>query len=104
MSNVAFARPCVGCGYCCKEAMCITGRIAALRKGKLETLLQAVEVCPFLYHDGERYLCELAEEMSFELCIGAGCCSPLNTNRQAMLKKLAKRKDTQDVQVFLQAP
>ena len=78
----AFARPCVGCGYCCKTAVCVVGQIF-LKTGPHPP-------CPGLEHNGERYRCKIAEEHGEELAIGAGCCSPLNSERQIMIRREAR--------------
>jgi hypothetical protein len=77
-------RPCVGCGYCCKKAVCVGG----LAHGSSN------ESCDFLIFKDGRYWCRLALELMesgdederakvlFDLGIGVGCCSPLNSERR----------------------
>jgi hypothetical protein len=69
--------PCVGCGYCCRKAPC------ARASSNQAPCVELVEVdgiwrCgKFLRLDGE------AKRIFMEdLGIGAGCCSPLNTDRR----------------------
>ena len=70
-------RPCVGCGYCCKTVPC---QYAILHLG-----VRLGEECPALYHDDERWRCEAAEDplLVAAVGIGAGCCSPMNSDRQS---------------------
>jgi hypothetical protein len=72
-------RPCVGCGYCCKKVPC-----------SLSVYLHADKPwphheCPELIFRDGRWWCKIALEepelAKEELYIGAGCCSPLNTER-----------------------
>jgi hypothetical protein len=81
--------PCVGCGYCCRKVRCYIG-----------TLMHGPgNNCPSLVWSGERWRCQLVldhEELktdpriSYDLHIGEGCCSPLNTDRRKYLSD-AKR-------------
>jgi hypothetical protein len=68
--------PCVGCGYCCAKVQCAW----SLAKYGSEKL------CPELYWDGTqaKWRCMAADnpELAKEVGIGAGCCSPLNTERR----------------------
>lgn len=67
---------CVGCGYCCKQAMCFVGQYAIGRSYKK---------CPFLIWSEDRYLCKLAigsKKYAHRILAGVGCCSPLNTWRR----------------------
>lgn len=78
----AAIRPCVGCGYCCQKVTCIAGEIESARLGV------KAHPCPFLYQRDRRYWCKLAEESrktAEGLAIGAGCCSPLNTQRRRLM-------------------
>jgi len=81
-------RPCVRCGFCCKQAPCHLG-------GGVP--------CVFLAEDPAekgRYLCrqvteaptaELRSRYERELAIGQGCCSPLfNDERSAILRSVSK--------------
>lgn len=79
------AKPCVGCGFCCRKARCYLG---AQKHG-------AGTDCPELVWNGERWRCQLVldnEELktnpmiSFDLHIGAGCCCSLNTERLKYLE------------------
>ena len=70
------ARPCVGCGYCCKEATCIAGGGGEGR-------------CKHLVERDHRYWCNLVLEnptRAEAFGIGDGCCSPLNSERQYYLE------------------
>lgn len=76
-------RPCVGCGYCCRQARCILG---ALVHGPGTD-------CPSLVKVEGRWRCRHVHEaegehlkfLYLQLHIGAGCCSPLNTDRRPYL-------------------
>ena len=80
-------RPCVGCGYCCRKAQC-TPSI------RVYGIIPAG--CPALYFKDGRYWCQLADEekklpedqrwASKYVAIGAGCCSPLNSDRVKVMK------------------
>jgi len=65
--------PCVGCGYCCRKAQCSWSQN---RHG-------TQEVCPELEQKENRYWCKAADnpELAREVAIGAGCCSPMNSDR-----------------------
>jgi hypothetical protein len=73
-------KPCVGCGYCCRKVRCYIG---AVEHGPGDN-------CPSLVWNGERWRCQLVLDnaelktnptISFDLHIGAGCCSSMNTER-----------------------
>jgi hypothetical protein len=76
---------CVGCGYCCKAAPCV----AAVHRGRVSADGECLE----LVFDGERYRCnyildppaEGEEWWRRQLCVGAGCCSNLNSEREKYL-------------------
>ena len=80
--EIAAIVPCVGCGYCCRTAMCAVGaRIFGNTPG----------LCPALKYAEGRYWCDLCNEKSLvanryrrELYIGEGCCSQLNSDRQSI--------------------
>jgi len=55
-------RKCVGCGYCCIMAPCVS---SLHRWG--------VRDCPALVWNGERYVCEMAGPWGKLLQIGEGC-------------------------------
>lgn len=77
------AKPCVGSGYCCKTAPCELGL----------KLHGPVAPCPSLTFQEGRYWCQQIlnatgaerETLIEGLAIGAGCCSPLNSDRKAFL-------------------
>jgi|OpeIllAssembly_1097287.scaffolds.fasta_scaffold00035_23 hypothetical protein len=69
-------RPCLGCGYCCREARCLLG-ISTYGFG-------AGRTCPALHREGGIWRCALANVYHYELAIGEGCCSPLNSDRQRL--------------------
>ena len=76
--------------YCCKKARCVVSYIA---EGYLEgvspfDVIGTDPKCPYLYWDGDKYRCKLAKDPKFakELAIGAGCCSPLNSERRKYVK------------------
>lgn len=84
------AKPCLGCGYCCKTAPC---PIAA-RKYRDKW----VSPCPSLRQKGDRYYCGEVEDAPTErekqrliliLSIGAGCSSTLTSDYRRMEKKIA---------------
>jgi hypothetical protein len=71
-------KACIGCGYCCRAAPCV-------RK-------PYTQECVYLSFDGKRYWCERCRLPGEEgrkhredLSVGAGCCSPLNSDRRKML-------------------
>ena len=80
MSEQLKTRACIGCGYCCRAAQC----------GLSVRVYGHVEICPALVYHDERYWCSLVErargplkdDLVSELAIGAGCCSPLNSDRK----------------------
>jgi hypothetical protein len=70
-------RPCVGCGFCCLQAMCSIG---------INVYGRAKYPCPYLIWSKKdnRYWCRLAlNDVLYADMIHAdqGCCSPLNTWR-----------------------
>lgn len=80
MRESIYIRPCVGCGYCCRESQCMIGIVCYGLK----------DVCPALYYDQHKakYRCKLVEvstQAREQLYIGAGCCSPLNSDRRAFV-------------------
>ena len=85
-------RKCVGCGYCCRKATCALGAVHFSRhsSGPKESL----SPCPYLVRLYGRSWCGLLLSASEEvrkdiedgaLFVGAGCCSPLNTERSKLL-------------------
>lgn len=74
------AQPCLRSGYCCKKATCMAGILHGA----------APVGCSFLLGDQPgNYRCLLVERQIVtpeDLAIGAGCCSPLNTDRIAARK------------------
>jgi hypothetical protein len=76
--------PCVGCGYCCKEVLCLAGaQKHGFREGP----------CPEVREEDGRYWCGLVSDAEGEeklkliemLSIGAGCSSAMNSDRCAVL-------------------
>lgn len=74
--------PCVRCGYCCKKSTCPLG---------IQFDSQP-ENCSYLGGNkiGE-YFCRFVTENIVHdaktmIAVGAGCCSPLNTDRKIALK------------------
>ena len=72
------ARPCVRSGYCCKKAVCPFGEMSD-------------EGCVHLAGDGPgEYRCAIAEYITTQPgwthspAFGAGCCSPFNSDREAI--------------------
>jgi len=78
-------RDCVGCGYCCKEAVCTLGLLLN------PSYVSENGDCPELFwsEQEKKYRCKAAEGFGERLYIGAGCCSPLNTWR----KDVRRRED-----------
>lgn len=81
------AKPCVRSGYCCKKAPCAFG-----------TWDENLKQCKHLQKDVEgQYECAIYEEITgkefWELnpAFGAGCCSPLNSDRQRIIQEAANR-------------
>ena len=84
------ARPCVGCGYCCKKVPCPFG---ADRYG------EGAPCGGLVFKDGRHWCGAILEAPSSvkvvrsdTLCIGAGCCSPMNTDRQPYLENQRGKK------------
>ena len=76
-------RQCVGCGYCCKKAMCAVGQGVSVN----HSLTVMDQECQFLvwHKEDDKYRCILAMDSpkyAKMILAGAGCCSPLNTWRQ----------------------
>lgn len=74
---------CLRSGYCCKKALCPFG------KWNLEKTQ-----CEHLVGEGPgKYSCSIAEEIEkvpgseISPAFGAGCCSSMNSDRGALLKK-----------------
>ncbi len=86
------AASCLGSGYCCKNALC---GLAVQRHPK------ATAPCPSLVLKDGRYWCgevlaAEGEELQWlidNLYIGAGCCSPLNTDRKPLLATLRRERE-----------
>lgn len=72
---------CVGCGYCCKKAMCALG---------VDWLGYREDKCPYLqWSDStERYYCAIYNKERWLVVFGDGCTSSLNDWR-----KDVKRRD-----------
>jgi len=72
-------KKCVGCGYCCKKALCALAVYVLPASDDREE-----GDCPFLYFEEGRHWCALAlyEAWAEELYIGEGCTSSLNTERR----------------------
>lgn len=78
------ARPCLGCGFCCRKARCWHG-VEAYGPG---------DECPGLrWVEGEgRYVCSLIVDAAPEeagrlvasLFVGEGCCAGLNSERSRL--------------------
>jgi hypothetical protein len=83
---------CVGSGYCCKKAPCA---FAVAKRYPIEHWLEGGKGCPALREIKGRYWCGLyldaagakKANIERELAIGAGCCSSMNSDRQAILRK-----------------
>ena len=66
-------KECVGCGYCCKKAMCALG---------VKTLGRTEDRCPYLVWSDERYYCSIYDYERWLAVFGFGCSSSLNTWRK----------------------
>jgi hypothetical protein len=74
--------PCVGCGFCCRQAKCTHALHHAYRLGYGRLGLE--EDCPFLVFRDGRHWCGLVLDEAVDtedLWIGEGCCSSLNSER-----------------------
>lgn len=71
---------CVGCGFCCKKAMCALG---------VEEYGEVVEECPYLYwhEEDKRYYCRIYDYDRWKVIFGFGCSSSLNTWRKDVKKR-----------------
>lgn len=72
------AKPCINSGYCCKQMPCQFG----------EATSEKDRACKFLEPaDGGKFVCGIYEEIigspgwKNSPAFGAGCCSPLNSDR-----------------------
>lgn len=72
-------RVCTGCGFCCRKAPCAVA----------QRVYGPVTQCPGLKWTGSQYRCDLmckpgdiGARYREELYAGAGCCSPLNSDRR----------------------
>ena len=73
-------RTCVGCGYCCRKAVCCTGMLVYGVEGSTR--------CPGLVPRDGIFRCLLADQYREDLAIGAGFCSPLfNEDRERILRR-----------------
>jgi hypothetical protein len=86
-------KPCIGCGFCCVQAMCVAGRY-------LHPELDDQVVCPELHWNGQRHVCLLMEQPGIAgeryrqgLYAGEGCCSNLNSWRREPLKNRCETKE-----------
>lgn len=78
------ARMCVRSGFCCKQAPCPFG-----------TWSEEKHQCIHLQFNG-KYECGIFDEIvnrsqkEWEIApaFGAGCCSPLNSDRQAIIRRM----------------
>jgi hypothetical protein len=67
-------KPCTGCGYCCKQALCLYALL----------LNAAGPPCGLLLRKGGRYWCRLLlalegaalDRVAKGLCLGEGCIGP----------------------------
>jgi hypothetical protein len=69
-------RSCIGCGYCCQKVPCPLGAM----------LYGGASPCAGLEWRDGRWWCGPAlrdPDLHLSLCIGAGCCSPLNSIRSS---------------------
>jgi len=73
---------CVGCGYCCIKIWCILAQVTYSETHSMS------ERCPALLWNGERYVCDLADEYGDFLYIDCGCTSSLNSWRQDVKERV----------------
>lgn len=79
------ARTCIHSGYCCRIAPCPFGTWDAARHQCVHLTVE--NECAIFYKILERP----EEEWKWAPAFGAGCCSPLNPTRQAMLNETRKQ-------------
>jgi hypothetical protein len=89
---------CVGCGFCCKESICLVGIRYFISLDKEIKLADLKDGCPALTWNGQRYVCELVsipgqegEDLREDLNIGTKCCSP-ETNWRNDIKERKNKK------------
>lgn len=77
------AKPCVRSGYCCKKSPCQFGQWN-----------EEKHQCDHLGIENGQYKCNIIDEIitkpGWEInpAFGAGCCSPLNSDRLRILKNV----------------
>ncbi len=80
------AKPCVRSGFCCKQAPCGYGD---WNENKTQ--------CKHLVKENGQYACAIYEQITespgweFSPAFGAGCCSPLNTDRRRIIQEAIHR-------------
>lgn len=88
---------CIGCGYCCTKAPCLLAR---------RIHGAGVTECPELIWEQNRHWCRLPRVQPhyiYDLHIGAGCCSPLNSwRREPLISRLSKPMAEVSVQAEFQ--
>jgi len=81
-------RSCLRSGYCCKKALCPFGEW-----NEDETACRFLEGHrPGEYSCGRHDWIVLQPGSEFSPAFGAGCCSPLNTDRRGLGEPLEERK------------
>jgi hypothetical protein len=67
------AKPCIGCGWCCRKAPCVYA--------SAHNMVDETGECARLFWNGERWRCQMIMSSNFfyaQLYAGEGCCCPLN--------------------------
>jgi len=90
-------KPCIGCGYCCKVAVC--------GAGQLIYSLPAKGPCPVLIWDDlqHRWWCRmLLKDDIFHSTLGvnAGCGSSLNSYRRKIFFRKGRRVQSEIFQLY----
>ena len=69
-------RPCIHCGYCCRQAPCCYGENT-----------NTSNACIHLTEDNKCGIYDKVKHDIISPAMGAGCCSPMNTDRRDLLRK-----------------
>lgn len=81
------AKPCVQCGFCCKQGICAFGEWD-----------QKNHQCSFLKDNlcnKYEFIIETGELQNFSPAFGAGCCSVFNEDRIDKILKIRKKIQTE---------
>jgi hypothetical protein len=90
--DIGKIKDCVGCGFCCTQAVCSAG----------QRVYPGAKYCPALKWNGKRHICNLmnlpgilGETYRVELYANEGCCSNLNSWRREPLQDRTKKIEIQ---------